>query len=73
MFTFMLTKADFMGYCSCKLKFLFTIRTRKPTVFIIKSSEGRCHTLNIMDSLLPTPGTLTTMAVCLRDRLILLH
>lgn len=40
MFTFMLTKADFMGYCSCKLKFLFTIKTRKLTVFIIKSSEG---------------------------------
>jgi hypothetical protein len=40
MFTFMLTKADFMGYCSFKLKFLFTIKARKPTVFIIKSSEG---------------------------------
>ncbi|MGP8336458.1 hypothetical protein, partial [Serratia sp. CY43514] len=29
-----------MRLCACKLKFLFTIKTRKPTVFIIKSSEG---------------------------------
>lgn len=40
MFTFMLTKADFMGYCSCKLKFLFTIRTRKPTVIYNKKLRG---------------------------------
>ncbi len=26
MFTFMLTKTDFMGYCSCKLKFFFMIK-----------------------------------------------
>lgn len=40
--------------------------------FYNKNSEGRCRTLSVIDNLLPTPGTLTTMAVCLRDRPILL-
>lgn len=32
MCTFMLTKADFMSYCSFNLKFFFMIKTLKPTI-----------------------------------------
>lgn len=40
MCTFMLTKADFMGYCSCTLKFFFTIKTLKLTIIYNKKLRG---------------------------------
>ncbi|MGP2691086.1 hypothetical protein ACTVNK_21505, partial [Serratia nevei] len=48
--------------------FLYDQNTEANDFYNKKLRGGCSRTLSIMDSLLPTPGTLITTAVCLHDR-----